>query len=179
MIGIDWGSTNFRAFRFNGAGEVIETRCAPEGVLRVQDRLFADILRDKIGDWLDAGETRILLSGMIGSRQGWAEAKYVACPAGIADLAASVVRVPFPGAEVLIIPGVAGIDSCGVPEVMRGEETEVVGMLQANRKAGLACLPGTHSKWISFSDGTIVSFVTCMTGDLYDALRQSTIWPVS
>jgi 2-dehydro-3-deoxygalactonokinase len=175
LIGIDWGSTNFRAFRFDDAGEVIERRFSPEGILRVRNRSFDEILREKVGDWLEAGETRILLCGMIGSRQGWIEAKYVSCPVGIADLAAAVIEVPFSGAEVLLIAGVAGIDSCGVPEVMRGEETEVMGMVQTCRGTGLACLPGTHSKWIRFTDGIIVSFITCMTGELYAALRHGTI----
>lgn len=111
---------------------------------------------------------------MIGSRQGWVETKYVSCPVGIADLAAAVAQVPFSGAEVLLIPGVAGVDSCGVPEVMRGEETEVMGMLQAGKGTGLACLPGTHTKWIQFSNEIIVNFVTCMTGESYAALRQNT-----
>jgi 2-dehydro-3-deoxygalactonokinase len=174
LIGIDWGSTNFRAFRFNDAGEVFDRRFSPEGVISVHTRLFGDVLREKVSDWLEAGETRILLCGMIGSRQGWVEAKYVSCPVGIADLATAVIEVPFSGAEVLLIPGVSGIDSCGVPEVMRGEETEVMGMLQACKGTGLACLPGTHSKWIRFTDETIVSFSTCMTGELYAALRQNT-----
>ena len=175
LIGIDWGSTNLRVFRFDDTGKVIASRSSPEGVLRVQDRSFDEVLRENIGDWLEAGETRILLCGMIGSRQGWIEVKYVSCPVGITDLATAVMQVPFPGAEVLLIPGVAGIDLCGVPEVMRGEETEVIGMVQACKGAGLACLPGTHSKWVRFADGIIESFVTCMTGDLYAALRLNTI----
>lgn len=175
MIGVDWGSTNFRAFRFNAGGEVIERRFSPEGVLHLQNRSFAEVLRDKVGDWLEAGETRILLCGMVGSRQGWAEVKYVSGPVGIEDLAAGVMRVPFPGAEVALVPGVAGVDSCGVPEVMRGEETEVMGLLQTCSKPGLACLPGTHSKWVRFADGLILSFLTCMTGELYAALRDRTI----
>ena len=175
LIGIDWGSTNLRAFRFNDAGEVVERRSSPEGALRVQNRSFDKVLREKVGDWLEAGETRILLCGMVGSRQGWIEVKYVSCPAGIADLAAAAMEVPFPGAEVLIIPGVAGIDTCGVPEVMRGEETQVMGMAQACKATGLACLPGTHSKWVRFTDGIIERFMTCMTGDVYAALRLNTV----
>ncbi len=175
MIGIDWGSTNLRAFRFNHAGEVIETRFSPEGVLRVHNRSFGEILREKVGDWLEAGETRILLCGMIGSRQGWIEVEYVSSPVGIADLAIGVMKVPFSGAEVLLIPGVRGIDACGIPEVMRGEETQVMGMAQTLKGTGLACLPGTHSKWVRFTDGIIESFITCMTGDVYAALRANTI----
>src|ERR1700761_938807 len=94
LIGIDWGSTNFRAFRFNDAGEVIEKRTSPEGILRVQNGSFDKVLRTNVGDWIGAGETRILLCGMIGSRQGWVEVKYVSCPAGIAQLAAAVMKAP-------------------------------------------------------------------------------------
>ena len=86
-----------------------EKRSSPKGVLRVQNRFFDEVLREEVGDWLGAEETRILLCGMIGSRQGWVEVKYVSCPAGIADLATAVRAVPFSAAEVLIIPGVAGI----------------------------------------------------------------------
>lgn len=175
MIGIDWGTTNFRAFRFSNLGEVVERRFSPQGVLRVENRSFDEILREKVGDWLEAGETHILLCGMIGSRQGWIETKYVPCPAGIAELATAVVEVPFRGAEVLLIPGMAGVDSCGVPEVMRGEETQVTGVLQTCEGNGLACLPGTHSKWVQFANGRIESFLTCMTGELYATLRHNTI----
>ncbi len=168
------GAAQISALRFNDAGEVFDRRSFPDGVFSIQNRLFGDVLRDKVGDWLEAGETRILLCGMIGSRQGWVEAKYISCPVGIADLAAAVVKVPFPGADVLLIPGVSGIDSCGVPEVMRGEETQVVGLLQARKGTGLVCLPGTHSKWIRFTDETIESFSTYMTGELYAVLRQNT-----
>jgi 2-dehydro-3-deoxygalactonokinase len=175
LIGIDWGSTNLRAFRFNDAGEVIERRTSPEGVLRVQNKSFDKVLREKVGDWLETGETRILLCGMVGSRQGWIEVKYVSCPAGITELANAVMEAPFSGAKVFVIPGVAGFDACGVPEVMRGEETQVMGMVQTCNGSGLICLPGTHSKWVRFTDGMIESFMTCMTGDVYAALRANTI----
>lgn len=175
MIAIDWGTSNFRAFRLDGAGEIIERRSFPSGVLRVEEGRFAETLLAQVGDWLVAGEDRILLCGMVGSRQGWAEAKYLACPVGIEDLAASVIKVPFPGAEVLLIPGVIAKDSYGVPEVMRGEETEAMGMLDSCGDAGLVCLPGTHSKWIHLSNRTIVSFITCMTGEVFGVMRKCTI----
>ena len=175
MIAIDWGTSNFRAFRLDGGGEIIERRVFPSGILRVEDGRFAETLRVQVGDWMAAGEKRILLCGMVGSRQGWAEAKYLSCPVGIADLAGSVVELPFPGAEVLLVPGVIGKDPDGVPEVMRGEETEAMGMSNSNGGPALVCLPGTHSKWIHLSDRTIVSFITCMTGEVFGALRKCTI----
>jgi len=112
---------------------------------------------------------------MIGSREGWVEAEYLPSPVGIAELAKAVIQVPFPGAKVRLVPGVKGPDAAGVPELMRGEETAAVGMLDACAGAGLVCFPGTHSKWIQLSDRKIVSFTTCMTGELYSAVRKCTI----
>jgi len=175
LIAIDWGTSNFRAFRLNGSGEILERRLFPIGVLHVQEGRFAETLLAHVGDWLTAGEKHILLCGMVGSRQGWAEAKYLSCPVGIKDLADSVVRVPFDSAEVLLVPGVQGEDSYGVPEVMRGEETEAMGMSDAHEGTAVVCMPGTHSKWIKLQDRTIVSFITCMTGEVFAALRRCTI----
>jgi 2-dehydro-3-deoxygalactonokinase len=175
LIAIDWGTSNFRAFRLDEAGEIIERRLFPSGVLRVEEGRFAETLVAQVGDWLTSGESRILLCGMVGSREGGAEAKYLRCPVGIGDLADSVIKLPFARAEVLLIPGVTGEDPYGVPEVMRGEETEAMGMLDSCGGAGLVCLPGTHSKWIHLRDRKIVSFITCMTGEVFAVLRKCTI----
>ena len=152
-----------------------ERRSSPLGILSIQERRFAEALRAQVGDWLAAGEDQVLLSGMIGSRQGWIEAPYVRCPAGLADLADSMIQVSFAEAEVRLVPGIIGEDSCGVPELMRGEETEAMGMLDDLQGKGLLCLPGTHSKWIHLRDHAIVSFSTYMTGEVFAALRKDTI----
>ena len=175
MIGVDWGTSNFRAFRFDNTGEVIERRSYPTGILKVRDGRFAETLQEQVGDWLADGETRVLLCGMVGSRQGWAEANYLRCPVKMDDLAAAVVKVSFAGAEAMLIPGVIGEDSYGVPEVMRGEETEAMGIVDDCDGCGLVCLPGTHTKWIELRDRSVVSFLTYMTGDMYSALRKHTI----
>ena len=83
MIGIDWGTSSFRAFRLGDGGSLLERRAAPRGIMSVKDGKFADVLHDVLGDWLAAGETRILLSGMIGSRQGWRESQALPCPASV------------------------------------------------------------------------------------------------
>jgi 2-dehydro-3-deoxygalactonokinase len=172
LIAVDWGTSNFRAFRLDGQGAIVARCSSPQGILQVGDGNFAAALRAQIGAWLAEGETRVLMCGMIGSRQGWVEAGYLACPAGISDLADAVMQVPFAEATVRLVPGVKGADAAGVPEVMRGEETAAMGMLDG---CGLVCFPGTHSKWIQLSDHTIVSFATWMTGEVYSALRRCTI----
>jgi 2-dehydro-3-deoxygalactonokinase len=164
LIAVDWGTSNFRAFRLNAEGAVLARRSSPQGILRVGNGNFEEFLRAEIGPWMAEGEKKVLLCGMIGSRQGWVEAEYLPCPVGISDLANAVVQVPFSGAEVWLVPGVIGPDAAGVPELMRGEETAAMGMVDAYGGAGLVCFPGTHSKWIQLSERKIKSFTTCMTG---------------
>ncbi len=172
MIGVDWGTSSFRAVRLQGRA-VVDRRDLPLGILRVPPGGFAEALRGAIAPWLADGETRVLVSGMAGSRQGWQEAPYLPCPAGAAELAAALVPVPFGGAQVLLVPGLAVQGD--PPEVMRGEETQVAGALAGIGRDGLACLPGSHSKWVGVSAGRIAGFTTHLTGEAFAALRDHTI----
>jgi 2-dehydro-3-deoxygalactonokinase len=175
LIAVDWGTSNFRAFRLDADGAILSRRSSSRGILQVEGGQFADALRSEIGEWLANGEDRILLCGMIGSRQGWVEAKYLPCPAGISDLADAVTQIPFAGADLRLIPGVSGHDLDGIPEVMRGEETQAASLLDSSADDRLVCFPGTHSKWIHLSGHKIASFITCMTGEIYAAVRSHTI----
>jgi 2-dehydro-3-deoxygalactonokinase len=175
MIGVDWGTTSFRAFRIARDGTIRDRRTALRGLLNVPDNRFADTLREEVGPWLAAGEDHVLLSGMIGSRQGWKEAPYAPCPAGAAEVGAGLMAIEFDWGQVKLVPGLSATDEAGVAEVMRGEETQVFGVLEAMGGGGLACLPGTHSKWVRVEDGRIVGFTTHMTGEAFGALRGHTI----
>ena len=175
MIAVDWGTSNFRAYRFDAGGAILERRTFAGGILRIPGRRFAETLSGQVGDWITAGETRILLCGMVGSRLGWVETGYAPCPATLDDLASAVVRIPFAEAEVFLVPGVSGLDRSGIPEVMRGEETEAMGIVGDAGGARLVCHPGTHSKWITLDGRTIESFLTAMTGDVFAALKSATI----
>jgi 2-dehydro-3-deoxygalactonokinase len=175
MIGVDWGTTSFRAFRIARDGTIRDRRTALRGLLNVPDNRFADTLREEVGPWLAAGEDHVLLSGMIGSRQGWMEAPYLPCPAGAAEVGAGLMAIEFDWGQVKLVPGLSATDEAGVAEVMRGEETQVFGVLEAMGGGGVACLPGTHSKWVRVEDGRIVGFTTHMTGEAFGALRGHTI----
>ena len=175
MIAVDWGTSSFRAYRLDGHGTILDSSSSPRGILTVTDGRFAEVLRDEIGPWLEV-ERRMILSGMIGSRQGWREAPYVACPAGGAEIRQALIPLAFdwPG-KAWLAPGLS-CRSDGVPDVMRGEEVQILGALgEIGDGSGLVCLPGTHSKWARIEGGRIVSFETHMTGESFAVLRQHSI----
>src|SRR3954462_15602251 len=130
MIAIDWGTTSFRAYRLSERGEVIQTRQAARGILAVAPGGFAQVLEEEAGDWIAAGAGPLVMSGMVGSRQGWAEVPYVQCPVGHDELYRKMTPIEIQeGKKAWIVPGVSCIDASGVPDVMRGEETQVLGVL--------------------------------------------------
>jgi 2-dehydro-3-deoxygalactonokinase len=171
LIAIDWGTTAARAYRLSHGGEVVDAREAALGVQHVPDGDFPLALTELLGDWAELDVPRIA-SGMVGSRQGWIEAPYLPCPARIAELAAALARTP--AGELRIVPGIATRDASGMPDVMRGEETQLAG-LDAGSGVAIAVLPGTHSKWARVEGGAIADFRTFMTGDAYGALLEHTI----
>jgi 2-dehydro-3-deoxygalactonokinase len=176
MIAIDWGTSSFRAYRLDAGGAIAEKRSAPLGIMHVEGGRFAEALEAQVGDWLAAGEGPVLMSGMIGSRQGWKEAAYVECPAGADHIAAKLQHVSWgAGHEAWIAPGVSCRDAGGVPDVMRGEETQLLGVIDELPGTAWVCLPGTHSKWVEVREGRIHSFTTHMTGEVFATLRAHTI----
>jgi 2-dehydro-3-deoxygalactonokinase len=175
MIGVDWGTSSFRAFRISRGGAIRDSRTALRGLDNVPDRRFADTLREEVGPWLAAGEDHVLLCGMIGGRQGWQETPHLPCPAGASEIAAALVEIGFDWGRVKLVPGLSATDEAGVAEQMRGEETQVLGVLAAMGGSGLACVPGAHSKWVRVENGRIAGFNTHMTGEALAALRGHTI----
>ena len=157
-------------------GTVLAQHAAPRGLLSVPPGGWQVAFDAEFGAWLQAHPgLPCLLAGMVGSRQGWTEAPYAACPAGLADIASQLLWLQ-PG-RLAIVPGLS-CASDGVPDVLRGEETQVFGMLQALPDAGVPhtlVLPGTHSKWVQVAGGQVRSFRTHMTGETYALLRQQSI----
>ncbi len=172
LIAIDWGTTSARAYRLDAADNVLATRSAPLGIKTIQDGRFADALDALLAEWRDDPAPRIAC-GMIGSRQGWIEAPYVDCPADLGTLAGMLTRTPQ--GELVIVPGARCLDGTGVPDVMRGEETQLAGSSRAGDAQILAVLPGTHSKWAIVERGVLVDFATYMTGELYAVLLAHSI----
>ncbi len=173
LIAVDWGTSSLRGARLDASGRVLEERSAPLGILNVPNGDFAGTFAAQFSDWMKPEGTPCLISGMAGSRQGWVEAPYAACPAGPEELAKHLHWIE-PG-RIAIVPGLSD-DRGAVPDVMRGEEVQIFGAMRlANLKDGLFVLPGTHSKWATVRGGRVTGFRTFMTGEFYGLLAQHSI----
>ncbi|HEY1461569.1 MAG TPA: 2-dehydro-3-deoxygalactonokinase [Casimicrobiaceae bacterium] len=170
LIAIDWGTTSARAYALDAAGEVLARRSATLGVQYVAGGDFAGALAT-LTEGL-SGAAPMLACGMIGSRQGWVEVPYQGCPARFEAIATGVVAVP--GTRLSIVPGLLHRDDAGIADVMRGEETQIVGTVLDDAPQ-LVVLPGTHCKWALVRKRTIVAFSTFMTGELFAVLREHSI----
>ncbi|MHC8318382.1 2-dehydro-3-deoxygalactonokinase [Pseudomonas sp. LB3P31] len=190
LIALDWGTTSLRAYKLAEGGRVLEQRSLSSGIMQLPrtPRVIAGqpcadgfelAFDEACGDWLDAQPgLPVIACGMVGSAQGWREAVYRETPANVADLGTSLQTVrSIRGVDVHIVPGV--IQRSRLPNVMRGEETQVLGVLHnlADHSGGdlLIGLPGSHSKWVEVADGCIVHFDTFMTGEVFAVLSEHSI----
>jgi 2-dehydro-3-deoxygalactonokinase len=167
LVAIDWGTTSARAWCLDGGGGILAHRGVALGVRHVRDGNFGGALA-KLLDDMPIGLAPRIACGMIGSRQGWLEVPYVDCPASLTALSDHLASISIE--SLSIVPGVATRDPAGVPDVMRGEETQLLGAVAPDETGVLAVLPGTHSKWARVEHGRIVDFTTFMTGELYAVL---------
>ena len=191
LIALDWGTTSLRAYRLGEHGRVLEQRSFSAGIMQLPDtpRMIAGVMcsdgfelafDEACGDWLDAQPSLpVIACGMVGSAQGWREAVYRETPASVSGLSSALQSVrSLRGVDVHIIPGV--LQRSALPNVMRGEETQVLGVLaglpaEQALQPLLIGLPGSHSKWVHAADGCIVHFDTFMTGEVFSALSNHTI----
>jgi len=169
LIAVDWGTSRFRAYRLGRAGAVLDRILAADGMASIAPGGFPTVLERHCGAWMAAAPSApVLLAGMVGARNGWAEAPYALCPATPESVAAALRRI---SERLAIVPGVITREAGG-PDVMRGEETLIFGTGVVD---GLVCLPGTHSKWARVKAGAITDFATFMTGESYALYRETSL----
>jgi 2-dehydro-3-deoxygalactonokinase len=181
LLALDWGTSSLRAYLLDGPAAIRAERRADWGILHLPEGGFAGALESLCGDWLQAfPQLPIVAAGMVGSAQGWVEAPYVHAPASVDQLGACFAFADGPaGRRVAIVPGML-LDGA-LPDVMRGEETQVFGALAqecvdaADQATRLVVLPGTHSKWVCVRGRSIISFKTFMTGELFAVLCKHSI----
>lgn len=181
-IGIDWGSSSLRAYLFDSSHSLLEQIESDQGITHLQrdSQGFEQTLLGVVGHWRQP-EIRVLLSGMITSRNGWVETPYLPCPARLDDLYAHAVITELEGLKLQFLPGVCQYGTQGAvlrdnvaADVMRGEELQ---LLAIGPKAGteLVVLPGTHSKWALIDSSSIIAFRTIPTGELFNLLLSHSL----
>ncbi|MEN7535567.1 2-dehydro-3-deoxygalactonokinase [Aurantiacibacter flavus] len=171
-----WGTTQLQLFRIVD-GSVADT-CRGPGVSQMAGQEFEAVLLDLLKDWAGAeGRIEVLLAGMVGSSIGWCEVEYVPCPSRASNVLGSSVSVPLGKGSARILGGMACTNVLGEPDVMRGEEIELIGLeaMTSASKAGrsLVCIPGTHTKWVLLEDGVVESFLSSVTGEMFAGLIKS------
>ncbi|WP_323143659.1 2-dehydro-3-deoxygalactonokinase [Massilia phyllosphaerae] len=182
ILGIDWGTSNRRAYLVDGAGSLVDSRADDQGMLAAGPDFGASLAALLADMGIDPG-VPVLASGMIGSAQGWRETPYLDAAVALEDLPLHLVPVPVPGAtpgrSCRIVPGYRFQDTDGRVDVMRGEEMQLLGAVAMGRRSGWFVLPGTHSKWVRLEEGVIRHVSTFMTGEFFATLgKQGTLAPL-
>jgi len=198
LICVDAGTTNTRVWLTvgdriiaraqTGVGVRDTARDGSSERLRNALRELIDRVRDEARDQGFAQSPEcVIAAGMITSPLGLAEVPHVPTPAGLNDLAASTERHSFPeitDLPILLIPGArSGPRRCdhetvGTTDVMRGEETLLVGLHALGLLSPRSTLLnlGSHWKVIEFdARARIASSVTSMTGELIHTAQTQTI----
>jgi 2-dehydro-3-deoxygalactonokinase len=176
FIAGDWGTSRLRLYLCDASGNVL-ARGEGEGA-SVPD--CARRFDAAVAAWDKAhGVLPAILSGMVGSTIGWREVPYLKCPALPSAIAAAALRFDAGERGIAILPGLTCRGKTGAPDVMRGEETQILGALRLypNLIKGrhILCLPGTHAKWVAVSDGAVTQFQTALSGELFELLRRHSV----
>jgi len=181
LIALDWGSTRFRGWLLDPNGIEIDKIDEEFGILNINHSQYIDVFEKQLGSWIkEHGSIPIIAAGMIGSRQGWMETPYLNCPTGPEQLAQNLTYLKINSKlindpiSMAIVPGIQYFEN-GIPDVMRGEETQIAGLLWSQHQVGLCIFPGTHSKWIFTNKGIIESFTTFMTGEIFSLMEKHSI----
>jgi 2-dehydro-3-deoxygalactonokinase len=176
FIAGDWGTSRLRLYLCDSAGRVLARGEGPGAAVADCQSAFAAAVSawDKVYGTLPA-----VLGGMVGSTIGWREVAYLPCPARPQAIAAAALRFESQGRAIAILPGISCRNPTGEPDVMRGEETQILGALRLYPHLcdgdHLLCLPGTHTKWVSVCDGVVIRFQTALSGELFDTLRHHSV----
>ncbi len=175
FIAGDWGTSNLRLTLCDEDGQALETRGGP-GAAESRGR-FAEVFDELAADWRRThGALPAVMCGMAGSAFGWREVPYLSCPADLGELADGALEVRE---GVRIVAGMRCTNPLGAPDVMRGEETQLLGasILDGAMDIGrrLVCLPGTHTKWVSLHNGVVQEFLTAPTGELFAMLCDHSV----
>ncbi len=174
-IAADWGTTNLRVWAIGIDGRILAEAFSGAGMAKLGRDGFEPALIELIGSWLSETEAiPVIACGMVGARQGWIEVPYRQAPCRpFSHEQIGIPDVGDPRLNVRVLPGIMQIAPA---DVMRGEETQIAGVLLEHPDFnGVICLPGTHTKWVKVTAREIVNFRTFMTGELFNVLSTHSV----
>lgn len=176
IILVDWGTSNFRATLYDENFNVLDKTSNNNGMLSLEKSEFYDFLKTTLKDWfLKYKNIKVLLSGMVGSQNGWLETKYLVCDTNLKEVSKKLVKIPNIKEDIYIVPGVKTMKN-NIIDLMRGEEVQIFGALKSfDIKDATLILPGTHCKWAEVKDENIIDFKTNMTGEVFNILSSNSI----
>jgi len=183
-ITIDGGTTNTRIYLVKNKS-VIDSRKLSIGA-KADTMLLKTELKSAIKDIIkengisEKDIVRILASGMITSEFGLCNLEHINTPAGLTELHDSMHEISIPEISDIPFVFIRGVKSTAEgfenTDIMRGEETELMGIINTQYKNCIYVLPGSHSKIITTDDsGKICDFSTMLTGEMIASLAQNTI----
>jgi 2-dehydro-3-deoxygalactonokinase len=189
VVALDWGTSSQRAWLLGQDGRVLDVRRPDQGLLSVTRNLdhgdtaalaraYEDVFWRTCGAWLEEHPgLPTLACGMVGSRQGWREAGYLTVPVSLELTAEDLTAVEHRAGLAHLVPGLRVPTAAGGPpgDVIRGEETQVVGILDGlpdPDEPVTLVLPGTHTKWVSVRDRKVTTFTTSTAGELYGLVLE-------
>ena len=169
----DWGTTRFRLWTLDANGAVLGESRGDDGLLKAKEAGFEPTLERHLASVGAPDDLPVVICGMAGSRTGWIEAPYMSLPAGLDGIVKAAVRVPA-CRHIIMLPGVARRDETA-PDVMRGEETKLLGLVYRGIRDAVVVMPGTHAKWAHIVDGGFADYRTFMTGEFFALLKDKSV----
>lgn len=176
---VDWVTSSFRLWLLAEDGAVLGERRSEDGMVRAAaGDGFAALLERHLGELGAGAELPVIVCGMAGARQGWREAGYLDTPCDVDEIMRGALTVDGHPRDVRILPGIAQREAAA-PDVLRGEETQLLGLAADGMRSGVVCMPGTHSKWVTLENGKVTGFSSFLTGELFAVLAQHSILSVA
>lgn len=174
-VAADWGTSNLRVWLVDQDGRILQHGASGDGMSALEPHTFEAALLSLVDKWFSKEQAiRVIACGMVGAKQGWIEAPYRHAPCSfVHNEPMMAAPCKDPRLSVHIAPGICQLDPA---DVMRGEETQLLGWLTAHKaESGLVCMPGTHAKWVQVEQGRLSHFRTMMTGEVFALLRQHSV----
>lgn len=189
----DWGTSSFRLRLINLAdGRILAETREGKGIAALHQEWLQfhsgtiskpDFFRSHLQQAIDrlpvTGSTPVpvILSGMASSSIGMLELPYHPLPFDLTKDRFTMQEIPADLVCTHPITLVSGLRTAN--DVMRGEETILLGCDRPAKGETLILFPGTHSKHVRVKDGVLLDFKTYMTGEVFDLLASKSILSAS